>query len=64
VLCGKCLHTCLSRQGKPMLGFAKRGFNTLISFYGTSSASAPCETCLACVQACPVSALIPRSQES
>ena len=62
VLCGKCLHTCLSRQGRPMLDFAKRGFNTVISFYGTSSSGSACETCLACVQVCPVSALTIRGQ--
>ena len=57
VLCGKCLRTCLSRQGKPLLDFARRGFNTVISFYGTASSGPACETCLACVQVCPVSAL-------
>jgi len=63
VLCGKCLHICLSRQGKPLLDFAKRGFNTVISFYGTASSDSACETCLACVQVCPVSALTLRTQE-
>jgi predicted molibdopterin-dependent oxidoreductase YjgC len=64
VLCAKCIHTCRSRQDKPMLDFAKRGFNTVISFYGTSSSGSACETCLACVQVCPVSALILKDQEA
>ncbi|MBP1741062.1 MAG: nuoG2 [Deltaproteobacteria bacterium] len=64
VLCGKCFHTCFARQGRPMLDFAKRGFNTVISFYGTSSSGSACETCLACVQVCPVSALTLKRQGS
>jgi bidirectional [NiFe] hydrogenase diaphorase subunit len=64
VLCEKCLYTCLSHQGKPMLDFAKRGFNTVINFYGTSSSGSECETCLACVQVCPVSALTLKRQGS
>ena len=62
VLCGRCLHTCLSHQSKPLLDFAKRGFNTVINFYGSGHSASDCETCLACVQVCPVSALTHRNQ--
>jgi bidirectional [NiFe] hydrogenase diaphorase subunit len=63
VLCGKCVHACLSSHGRPLMTFARRGFNTVISLYGgADSPDLSCENCLACVQACPVAALIPRSK--
>ena len=63
VLCGKCVHTCLSRHSQPRISFAKRGFDMLISLYGASTPSdVPCETCLACVQVCPVAALTLKGQ--
>jgi NADH dehydrogenase/NADH:ubiquinone oxidoreductase subunit G len=58
VLCGKCVYVCRMRQEKPHLTFAKRGLNTTITFYGeTNLATLPCETCNACVEICPVSAI-------
>jgi bidirectional [NiFe] hydrogenase diaphorase subunit len=65
VLCGKCVHTCLSTHGRPLMSFVKRGFNTLISFYaGDDSSDSLCEDCLACVQVCPVAALALRDRGS
>jgi bidirectional [NiFe] hydrogenase diaphorase subunit len=65
VLCGKCVHTCLSRHGRPLMTFAKRGFNTVISLYGgADSAGSSCENCLACLEVCPVAALALRGQAS
>jgi bidirectional [NiFe] hydrogenase diaphorase subunit len=65
VLCGKCVHTCLSRRGRPLITFAKRGFNTVISLCGgADSPDSSCENCLACVQVCPVAALALRGQGS
>jgi len=58
VLCGKCIHVCRTQNSQPLMAFAKRGFSTLISFFGKESlADLPCETCLACVGICPVSAI-------
>jgi bidirectional [NiFe] hydrogenase diaphorase subunit len=58
VLCGRCVRVCRSEHDLPLLTFARRGFDTLISFYGEQEASPPsCDTCLACVRICPVSAL-------
>lgn len=58
VLCGKCIHVCRTQNGQPLMAFAKRGFSTLISFFGKKSlVDLPCETCLACVEICPVSAI-------
>ena len=58
VLCGRCIYTCIQKQGQSQLTFAKRGIDTIISFYGASDAlSATCLECLACVAICPVGAI-------
>ena len=62
VLCGRCIHTCLVKNGQSLMAFAKRGFSTLISFYGDKSLpDLPCKECLACVRICPVSAITLRN---
>ena len=62
VLCGKCLQACRTANGSAMLAFAKRGFDTVISFYADPGEEKPaCDTCRACVDICPVAALLPRS---
>jgi bidirectional [NiFe] hydrogenase diaphorase subunit len=59
VLCGKCIYVCMKKHGEPLLTFAKRGLDTVISFYGKEDTpDLACEECLACVEICPVSALI------
>jgi len=61
VLCGKCLQVCRSANGRAMLAFAQRGFDTVISFYGgAGSAATACDTCAACIDICPVAALLPK----
>ena len=58
VLCGKCVQICRKTHGVPLMDFADRGFKTLIRFYGHQTVeNIPCETCLACVEICPVGAL-------
>jgi len=59
VLCGRCVHVCKERHARPFLTFAKRGLDTVISFYGENDISdIPCKDCLACIEVCPVSAVI------
>jgi len=59
VLCGKCIHVCRKANGQSALTFAKRGFVTTISAYGEKdSPTLPCTTCAACVEICPVGAII------
>ncbi|MFH0845413.1 MAG: 2Fe-2S iron-sulfur cluster-binding protein [Pseudomonadota bacterium] len=58
VLCGKCIHVCKKENGNPFLTFAKRGFDTVISFYGERHVSQiPCKTSRPCVEVCPVAAI-------
>lgn len=59
VLCARCVRTCRSRNGLPAMTFAKRGFDTIISFFGGTQ-SPSCEDCLTCVKVCPVGALVLR----
>lgn len=62
VLCGRCVNVCRTREGRPQMNFAGRGFDTLISFYGANEEAAPtCEECSTCVQVCPVGALVVRT---
>jgi len=40
------------------MNFAKRGFDTVISFYGIREAmESACDECQACVEICPVGAI-------
>ena len=61
VLCGKCVHVCRQQQQRAGLTFARRGIDTVISFFDRpQSESSPCENCQACVDVCPVAALLPK----
>ena len=58
VLCGRCIHVCRTRHSQPLMTFAKRGFDTVVSFYGHGDSSTQsCRDCLACVDVCPVAAI-------
>ena len=58
VLCGKCVFLSQKGDGKPFLTFAKRGFETIISFHGEGdSPRLADETFMACVKVCPVGAI-------
>ncbi len=60
VLCGKCVWVC-QEKGTGTLDFAFRGINTVVStFAGKPLSEADCDACLACVQICPVGALVPK----
>ena len=62
VLCGKCIYVCQTPHGQSSLSFAKRGFDTIISFYGAlESDLQACEDCQQCAQVCPVGALVMKS---
>jgi NADH dehydrogenase/NADH:ubiquinone oxidoreductase subunit G len=63
VLCGKCVYVCRQQINRAELTFAKRGIDTVISFYDRPQTEPPpCDSCRACVEVCPVAALLPKSQ--
>jgi len=60
VLCGRCIYVCGRQEDAPFhLDFAGRGFNTVISFFGSElpGVAEYCRDCGACIAACPVGAL-------
>jgi bidirectional [NiFe] hydrogenase diaphorase subunit len=61
VLCARCIRVCRTRNGLPRMTFAKRGFDTVVSFFGAKEPSS-CEDCLACAEICPVGALTLRKK--
>ncbi|MBW1855535.1 MAG: (2Fe-2S)-binding protein [Deltaproteobacteria bacterium] len=59
VLCGKCVFVCKDKEEQPSLAFAKRGLDTVIVSYAEQDISSlPCKNCLACVEICPVGAIV------
>jgi bidirectional [NiFe] hydrogenase diaphorase subunit len=62
VLCGRCVFVCSEKNGQPMLSFAQRGLDTVISFFGQEDKAMDiCEQCFACVEVCPVAALLAKN---
>ncbi len=61
VLCGKCIHHCRDKNGRNILTFAKRGFDTVVvHFPALGPEDVPCENCGTCVHVCPTGALVPK----
>ncbi|MBW1785607.1 MAG: (2Fe-2S)-binding protein [Deltaproteobacteria bacterium] len=62
VLCGRCAVVCTKEHGRAYLTFAKRGLDTVLSFFGEEDVSVtPCQNRFPCVGVCPVGALVPKS---
>ncbi len=58
VLCGRCVNICSKLNKKDSIDFAKRGYNTIITFFENKEISETyCKGCLKCVEVCPVGAL-------
>ena len=65
VLCGRCIARCQSAHGLSILGFEKRGFNTIVApAENRSFANSPCIQCGQCVSVCPTGALMEKSEIS
>ena len=63
ILCGRCIETCKQVQGIGVLGFEKRGFNTIVApAENRSFAASPCIQCGQCVLVCPTAALMEKSE--
>lgn len=61
VLCGKCIYMCRQQPNRAALTFAKRGIDTVIGFYDPPQTEPPpCDSCRACIEVCPVAALLPK----
>ena len=55
VLCGRCVYVC-GQANNAVLSFARRGLETVITFYGQKD-NLGCGECKECVEVCPVKAL-------
>ncbi len=63
VLCGRCVERCKNAHGLGILGFEKRGFNTIVApAEDRSFAKSPCILCGQCVSVCPTGALMEVSE--
>ena len=58
ILCGRCIERCKEAQGIGILGFERRGFNTIVAPAANRSfADVPCIQCGQCIEVCPTGAL-------
>lgn len=58
VLCGKCVRACEEVQGRSVLDFSFRGFNTQVGpAFNVPYSESECVFCGSCVAVCPVGAL-------
>jgi formate dehydrogenase (NADP+) alpha subunit len=61
ILCGKCVRTCDEVCGVEVYTFADRGYGRHVATFGDGLLiDSNCESCGACVDHCPVYALIPK----
>jgi len=63
ILCGRCIQRCKNAHGNGVLGFERRGFNTIVAPAGNISfAESPCILCGQCVSVCPTGALMEKRE--
>ena len=63
ILCGRCIERCKNAQGIGILGFEKRGFNTIVApAENRSFKDSPCLQCGQCTLVCPTGALMEISE--
>ena len=63
ILCGRCIERCGNAHGLSVLGFEKRGFNTIVApAENRSFENAPCILCGQCTSVCPTGALMEKSE--
>jgi predicted molibdopterin-dependent oxidoreductase YjgC len=62
ILCGKCVRVCHEVRGVGAIDFFERGFKADIGAFGGLLVDSHCESCGACVDICPVSALLPKQE--
>jgi NADH dehydrogenase/NADH:ubiquinone oxidoreductase subunit G len=66
ILCRKCLYVCKDRNEKAVLTLVKNanGADPAIGFAGEPGQPIPCGECRACVEVCPVSAIVPKESNA
>ena len=63
ILCGRCIERCKAAHGLSVLGFEKRGFNTIVApAENRSFKDSPCILCGQCTTVCPTGALMEVSE--
>ncbi len=63
ILCGRCIARCGSAHGLSVLGFERRGFNTIVGpAENRSFLNSPCILCGQCTTVCPTGALMEVSE--
>ena len=63
ILCRKCLFVCGERNSQSLLTIVKDGQEQTIEFAEEYDEPViPCSECQACVEVCPVSAIVPKGQ--
>jgi NADH dehydrogenase/NADH:ubiquinone oxidoreductase subunit G len=65
ILCGKCVRACEEIQGRSVLDFFKRGFDSQVGpAFGVPYGESDCVFCGSCVSVCPVGALSSERQRA
>lgn len=64
IVCGRCVRACDELRGDDAIGFTERGGQALVgTSFGTSLLESGCEFCGACIDVCPVGALVEREHK-
>ncbi|MDN5293089.1 MAG: bidirectional [NiFe] hydrogenase diaphorase subunit [Eubacteriales bacterium] len=64
VLCGRCVWADREKAKIGAIGFVRRGMDRRVAaFWEQPLADSPCIECLACVEACPVGALVAKEMK-
>ncbi len=64
IVCGRCVRACDELRADNAIGFTERGSQALVgTSFGTSLLESGCEFCGACIDVCPVGALVERDHK-
>ncbi len=64
IVCGRCVRACDELRGDDAIGFTERSGQALVgTSFGTSLLESGCEFCGACIDVCPVGALVERDHK-